>query len=156
MINLTVPIGLFVTLTYWGTLILRDEKTLVLRDKRRWVKMVNLLHETLKVLREHGKSPKDVRWVGSKDGEFAITWKEFEKIANVEYDSGFGWQEVAKDLVVVGDDWWLERHEHDGSEWWEFKTLPKKKPDAKKFTRVVIDESKGECGWVTLKELNEG
>lgn len=26
--------------------------------------------------------------------------------------------------MVVGDDWWLERHEYDGSEWWEFKRLP--------------------------------
>jgi len=29
-------------------------------------------------------------------------------------------------LTVAGDDWWLERHGYDGSEWWEFKTLPKK------------------------------
>ena len=27
--------------------------------------------------------------------------------------------------VAVGDNWWLERAEYDGSEWWEFKTIPK-------------------------------
>jgi hypothetical protein len=29
-------------------------------------------------------------------------------------------------IIVVGKDWWLERHEYDGSEWWEFKTMPDK------------------------------
>jgi len=47
--------------------------------------IVNLLVETVEVLREHGKSEEDVRWVGSKDGEFAITWDEFVKIADEEY-----------------------------------------------------------------------
>lgn len=27
-------------------------------------------------------------------------------------------------LIVVGKDFWLERHEYDGSEWWEFKSIP--------------------------------
>jgi hypothetical protein len=27
-------------------------------------------------------------------------------------------------LEIVGDDWWLERHEYDGAEWWEYKTKP--------------------------------
>lgn len=115
--------------------------------------MTNLLKETLEVLKKYGKSPKDVRWIGSRDGRYAITWKEFEKIANVEYDNGYGSQKVAMDLVVVGDDWWLERHEYDRSEWWEFKTLPKKKPDAKKFTKVLASQA-GEIGWVTLAEIN--
>jgi|GEM_PF-500830 len=100
--------------------------------------VVNLLEETLEVLKKHGKSPKDVRWVGSKDGKYAITWDEFEKIADVIYDNGYGAQEIAEDLVVVGEDWWLERCECDGSEWWEFKTLPVKQPEAIKFTKVLI------------------
>lgn len=37
-----------------------------------------------------------------------------------------GTEEVATDLLVVGDGWWLERHEYDGSEWWEHKALPAK------------------------------
>jgi len=100
--------------------------------------VVNLLEETLEVLKKYGKSPKDVKWVGSKDGKYAITWSEFKKIADVIYDNGCGSQEVAKDLVVVGEDWWLERCECDGSEWWEFKTLPVRQPEAIKFTKVLI------------------
>ena len=42
--------------------------------------------------------------------------------------NGFGGAEVNENLFVVGADWWLERHEYDGSEWWEFKTLPTKPP----------------------------
>lgn len=28
---------------------------------------------------------------------------------------------AATDLIVCGKNWWLERHEYDGAEWWEFK-----------------------------------
>lgn len=111
---------------------------------------INLLEETIQVLKKYGKTPKDVLWVGSVDGEYAISWEEFEKIAeNVWYYNGYGSQEIAYDLVVVGDDWWLERVEYDGSEWWEIRKKPEKKPDAKPF-RVV-----GIGAWDTLKELNK-
>ena len=115
------------------------------------MKESNLLQETLEELKKHGKSPKDVRWVGSKDGEFAISWEEFEKIADVEYYRWYGAENVAIDLVVVGDDWWLERYVCEGFEMWEFKTQPRKRPDAKKFTRVIIDAGDGEC----LRDLNK-
>jgi len=78
--------------------------------------MVNLLEETLEKLKECGFRESDVSWVGSKDGEYAISWEEFKKIADIEYDNGYGTPEIAIDLVVVGKDWWLERHEYDGSE----------------------------------------
>ena len=83
-----------------------------------------LLQETIDKLSKHYKSPTHVQWVGSADGKQSMTWTEFEAIANIEYDGGYGGQEISADLVVVGDDWWLERHEYDGSEWWEFKTMP--------------------------------
>lgn len=52
------------------------------------------------------------------------TWDEFAAKANEVYDSGYGCECVDRELKVVGDDWWLERHEYDGSEWWEFKQKP--------------------------------
>lgn len=83
---------------------------------------MNLLKETLEALKESGRSFDDVLWIGSQDGYMS---KElFLRLADVEYDSGFGGQEVARDLVLVGKSWWLERGEYDGSEWWEFKSLP--------------------------------
>lgn len=99
--------------------------------------MTNLLEETLNVLAQNGKTKDDVRWVGSADGSYAIPWAEFERIANVEHADGFGWAEVNEALVVVGDDWHLQRREYDGREWWEFKTLPKKRSSAERFDNVL-------------------
>ncbi len=100
--------------------------------------MSNLLEETLDILKANGKSPDDVRWVGKREPDYLAsirarvealplgTWAEFKRFANFKYDDGYGGAEVATDLKIVGDDWWLERGEYDGSEWWEFKTLPQK------------------------------
>ena len=84
--------------------------------------MKNLKEETLNCLRKHGKAEKDVRWVGTKGREIQIDvfWKEADR----EYDDGYGGAEVNELLMVVGDDWWLERHEYDGAEWWEYKERP--------------------------------
>jgi len=87
----------------------------------------NLLEETLTFLTEHDKTPEDVKWVGSRYGEYAITWQEFAALANTTiYDNGYGGQEIASDLVVVGDDWWLAREGYDGSEAWVFCEQPRR------------------------------
>ncbi len=85
--------------------------------------MSNLKDETIIALYENGKTADDVRWVGLME-ECRIPLDHFWKIADVVYDDGYGCAEVPTRLVIVGDDWWLERGEYDGSEWWEFKTLP--------------------------------
>lgn len=86
---------------------------------------MNLLAETVHVLATHNLTGADVLWVGSCDGQYAESWEEFATAATViEYDDGFGGQEIHAALVVVGDDWWLERGEYDGSEWWAFKRRP--------------------------------
>ena len=107
---------------------------------------MNLLNETLEILKENNLEPKDVLWVGNL--EVKTDWENFAKIADVNYDSGFGGQEVATDLIVVGQNWWLERHEYDGSEWWEFKQLPKE-PE----TKVTLYRAVGDGMWSNLKEL---
>lgn len=90
-------------------------------------KRSNLLDETLDTLSTHGKEYEDVYWVGN--GTFHFSWDAFKAVAeNTDYDAGFGSAEIAKDLLIVGNNWWLERHEYDGSEWWEFKTTPAKPP----------------------------
>ncbi|NLP34788.1 MAG: hypothetical protein GX359_06265 [Clostridiales bacterium] len=96
--------------------------------------MTNLLEETLEILRDNGKSFDDVVWIGSPDGYIA---KElFLKLADVCYNNSFGGQEIAEDLLIVGEDWWMERCEYDGSEWWEFKTMPVKPKDELHPTRL--------------------
>ena len=104
--------------------------------------------ETLKVLKSENKNPSDVLWCGSENFGW-FTFDEFIKIAPKRYDSGFGGQEIAKDLLIVGDTWWMERHEYDGSEWWEFKTIPTKPEEHKIPTTICNGES-----WATIEEMN--
>ena len=85
---------------------------------------VNLLRETKQVLMEHGLSPEDVLWVGRPECNIKCDWASFAKQANFIYDNSYGSAEIPEDLVVVGKDWWLERYEYDGAEWWEFKRAP--------------------------------
>ena len=108
--------------------------------------MSNLLKETKNVLRENGKKPSDVVWVGCR--EFQIPISEFIKCADREYDEGFGAPHVAEDLPIVGSDFWLERHEYDGSEWWEYKELPQTPQEVRHIHRVTGGM------WDTLEELN--
>ena len=84
---------------------------------------MNLYKEIIQCLEENGKTKSDVIWAGCE--EFRIPLDVFWKIADVEYDECFCLVEVANDLLVVGEDFWLERHEYDGSEWFEYKTMPK-------------------------------
>lgn len=99
--------------------------------------MKYLIKETIEKLNENHLTPDDVKWIGSRDGLYVLSWQEFEeKFKDVFYDSGYGSAEIAEDLVVVGDNWWLERAEYDGLEWWEFKTPPVKKAINLKFYKV--------------------
>lgn len=102
---------------------------------------MNLLKETKDTLDTYKVKPSDVKWVGYRDGSVAISWDEFEEIArHINYDDGFGSVEINERLVVVGDDWWLERVEYDGSEWWEFKTLPKKSDNPSNILEIKHNE----------------
>lgn len=109
--------------------------------------MGNLLEETLNLLKDKGKSGQDVIWVSGND--FHFSWEDFEKVAkDCDYGNELGGQEVALDLIVVGKDFWLERHEYNGSEWWEFKAFPVK-PNRYKTPRQLTGYF-----WLSLEEIN--
>ena len=72
-----------------------------------------------------------------------------EVARDTNYDPSYGAQHVAKDLVLVGEGWWIERYEYDGSEWWEFKTIPTEK--SKVVPILYLDRGM----WDTLKDVNE-
>lgn len=87
----------------------------------------NLLKETKEILKEHGKTVKDIRWVGigyGGDGFGEVSVDKFLQIADNYYDSDYGHVEITMGLIIVGDDWWLERDEYDGAEGWEFRRMP--------------------------------
>lgn len=98
--------------------------------------MRNLLAETIEVLTQNNKKVEQMFWVGSQRGDYTLSWDEFAAIADVDYDSGYGTAQIASDLVVVGGYWWLERHEYDGAEWWEYKESPAKQTNVNSFSRL--------------------
>ena len=113
--------------------------------------MANLKEETLERLQDYKKSPDDIVWIGTR--RFKIDKDKFWELADVEYDDGYGAQEVASDLLIVGTDWWLERFEYDGSEWWQLKSFPTEPEETKDVSYLIVGNS-GLVGWVTLDELN--
>lgn len=109
--------------------------------------MRNLWEETINILKEHDKTFEGVRFIQGRD--FKITKENFEKVAKkTNYDSGYGSANVATDLVVVGNNWWLERGEYDGAEWWDYKESPKQVNEVREISQLS-----GRL-WPTLEELN--
>ncbi len=115
---------------------------------------VNLLQETIQKLEEHERSSEDVLWVGSGDGKYAISWAEFAELADQTYTRDYNGQLVAKDLVVVGDKWWLKRKEYDGGEWWQFVIFPEKAIDPSSFDVLLATEVKHR-GWLSIANLQQ-
>ena len=109
--------------------------------------MMNLWKETIEILNIHNKTWNDVEFISSDN--FEITKDNFERVAkNTNYDNGFGVQEIAYDIKIVGNNWWLERSEYDGAEGWDFKTLPEKKNQTREITSLAGG------AWETLSEIN--
>lgn len=113
---------------------------------------MNLLAETIRDIQNSKHTPDDVIYIGSRDG-YACTWEQFVVLADVEYNAGFGGQEVASDLEIrFRDGSWLERYEYDGAEDWVYRA-PFELPTATKpITRLTRGDS---GGWRTLADLNE-
>lgn len=107
--------------------------------------MVNLLEETLHALKYNGKTPKDVLWVGDKYKK--TTWENFKILSNFNYDNGYGGSEIEGSLLIVGDTWWLERGEYDGSEWWEFKEHPKCESNRNSLLLSVLEDWSNGLTW---------
>lgn len=85
---------------------------------------LNLWKETITKLANSGKTFADVRYI--QNSKYQITKENFEEIAKrTNYHTG-GFTQIPLDLVLVGDNWWLERQEYDGAEWWEYKEKPSK------------------------------
>lgn len=110
--------------------------------------MPNFYDETINFLEEHGKQQEDVLWVCGNN--FQVEPRNFWKAANIEYDSGYGSPEIAMDLMLIGADFWMERREYDGSEWWVYRTAP----DVKNLPMRPISTVISNCGYETLAECN--
>ena len=118
---------------------------------------MNLGEETIKALQSNGYSKSDILWIGGRD--FRIPADNFWEIAHkTTYDSCYGAQEVASDLIIAMQDGsWFSRSEYDGSEWWEHHCRQKIPSIIKEVNYLAVDINNDEhdCGWMTLKELNK-
>lgn len=121
---------------------------------------MNLKEETLKVLHNRGKRKEDVKYVCGED--FQISLEQFWELADTEYDSSYGAPEIATDLMLIGEDFWMERGEYDGAEWWNFRTMPDTTwLPIREITALSVRQYNALCkprygkiGWETLSELN--
>lgn len=112
--------------------------------------MKNLLNETLDKLNEQGKTWDDVKWVGGND--YTIPLANFIDVAGkTNYDGGYGASQVATDLVIVGEGWFLERYDYDGAEGWEYRVVP-----SKPALQRAVNKLSNESGWCTLAECQPG
>ena len=103
--------------------------------------MNNLLTETKEILKDNGKNIFDILWYGTKD--FVVS-SDIQKLFDFEYDDGYGIEEIPLGLLLVGEDFWLERHEYDGSEWWEYKCIPTKPTQVKE---IGVGKLQIDRGW---------
>ena len=53
---------------------------------------MHLLNETVEFMRAHGKTPDDVRWVGSADGKYAVG----DDASPFKAVRGLGWQRLGE------------------------------------------------------------
>lgn len=98
--------------------------------------LTNLWEETIRVLKNYSIEWDEVDAV-ILDGDCVITKENFEEVArNTNYDSGFGCAEILSNLKIIGWNWWLERGEYDGAEWWVLKTMPVIPNDTRKITSL--------------------
>lgn len=80
---------------------------------------MNLLNETLDCLKILGIDEKDV--YGAYDGKSLLNWSDFKKLAkDINYDNGYGGQEINESLLIYTKSMILYRHEYDGAEGWRY------------------------------------
>lgn len=102
--------------------------------------MSNLLSETTQLMKSIEKQIKDIVFIGSLKSGHECSWSKFKKLADREYDSGYGSHQVSQDLVIAfSDGSMLTRGEYDGSEWWDYTAIFKR-PDLKKPIKKIFRE----------------
>lgn len=87
----------------------------------------SLLSETIEALALKGKDPAWVAWVEVQEDRISYcSWEEFCAFADaIIYDrNSYEGPLIPPSLKVVGQGWWLERWEYDGSEGWRYRQVP--------------------------------
>ena len=95
--------------------------------------MTSIKQHIAELMQRAGVTIDDVRWVGSYDGQYAITWRQFALlIENYPVNA-----QIAEDLVIVGDNWWIAVYQL------VFCKQPVKLPNPIAFTHLEGRDSAG-------------
>lgn len=116
--------------------------------------MTNLLHETREGMTRFGLTSEDVVYIGSLGSRYApaysCSWAEFERLADFEYDDGYGSAEIPGELkIFFANGGCFQRYADDGSEYWEY-IAPFNRP----VETLPIRTLQG-GGWRNLHELHQ-
>lgn len=107
-------------------------------------------NEDLKALLNHnGYEEKDVQWIGSHDGHFAMTVTAFLEQFGSQYSLI---ENRAYDLVItLRDGSWFELEEGGGEQFWVLRKRPQRMPNA-----VIFDtyESIGSIDHQSMADVN--
>ena len=122
--------------------------------------VINLLKETEKAFAEHHYDWDDVSFIACQD--FSISIENFREVAAAaNYETGYGAQIVARDLVIVmRDGHWFSRGEYDGSEWWQFNRRPRYPREHQNISCLTVNQANEQIGervfvgWEKLSALN--
>lgn len=86
----------------------------------------------------------------------ACTWEEFQTLADIEYDDGFGSQQIATDLTIVfsdGNRMW--RHEYDGSERWNYTDPVDIPTDTIPIRALTVQDEDLHSMWDDLEDIHK-
>ena len=112
---------------------------------------MNFLAETIDAIKRAGKTIDDIIFIGSEQSGHCCTWDEFEKMADFDYDNGYGGQDIPRDLIIVfADKTIMRRGEYDGSEWWEWMPIFEMPKEKHKITKLYSEND----SWYDLNEIN--
>ena len=115
---------------------------------------MNFKEETIKTIVNSGHNLEDVMFIGSADGEYRMNIDKFLEKSDFVYDSGYGSQSIATDLIIYfRDNTYIIRNEYDGSEWWEYN-VPKIYNDDDHYLDFDILGG-DQFMWRTVKEMND-
>ena len=110
---------------------------------------MNLYDETVEILSSHDKTIADIEYTGSTRTKIN-TKKAIKFMKKTNYDSGFGSQEIACNLMIKGNGFVMIRGEYYGSEWWDYMQTDPSLPQVERDVKSL----KVSIGRNTLEEIN--
>lgn len=85
---------------------------------------MNAKQELLKILKENNKTVDNIVAIFIKYELSYTKIIEINKIEQLDFNYTDGGVQELFGYVLLDDQDWLERHDYDGAEWWEYKKYP--------------------------------